>query len=70
MAFVEALNDFERIADQCSNIALLILSESDKTIKGNHHAYIRELHKGGDELYNSELAKRKEQYLQKLVFVD
>ena len=70
MAFVEALNDFERIADQCSNIALLILSESDKNIKGNHHAYIRELHKGGDELYNAELAKRKEQYLQKLVFVD
>ena len=70
MAFVEALNDFERIADQCSNIALLILSESDKKIKGNHHAYIRELHKGGDELYNVELAKRKEQYLQKLVFVD
>ena len=70
MAFVEALNDFERIADQCSNIALLILSESDKNIKGNHHAYIRELHKGGDELYNAELAKRKEQYLKKLVFND
>ena len=70
MAFVEALSDFERIADQCSNIALLILSESDKNIKGNHHAYIRELHKGGDELYNSELARRKAQYIEKLVFVD
>ncbi len=70
MAFVEALNDFERIADQCSNIALLILSESDKNIKGNHHAYIRELHKGGDELYNSELAKRKEQYLEKLLLLN
>ncbi len=70
MAFAEALNDFERIADQCSNIALLILSESYKHIKGNHHAYIRELHKGGDDLYNSELAKRKEQYLNKLVFND
>ena len=70
MAFVEALHDFERIADQCSNIALLILSESDKTIKGNHHAYIRELHKGGDELYNSELAMRKEQYLHKLILTE
>lgn len=70
MAFAEALNDFERIADQCSNIALLILSERYKDIKGNHHAYIRELHKGGDDLYNSELAKRKEQFLKKLVFND
>lgn len=45
LSFVELLNNFERIADQCSNIALLILSETDKRIKGNHHAYIRELHK-------------------------
>ena len=68
LAFVELLNNFERIADQCSNIALLILSETDKNIKGNHHAYIRELHKGGDEIYNNELARRKQQYLHNEVF--
>ena len=68
LAFVELLNNFERIADQCSNVALLILSETNKHIKGNHHAYIRELHKGGDEVYNTELAKRKNQYLNNEVF--
>ena len=61
MAFVEALTNLERIADQCSNVALLVLSESDKAILGNHHAYVRELHKGGDEIYNEEVAKRKKQ---------
>lgn len=66
MAFVEALTNLERVADQCSNIALLILSESDKAILGNHHAYIRELHKGGDELYNSEVAMRRAQYLDRV----
>ena len=66
MAFVEALTNLERIADQCSNVALLVLSESDKAILGNHHAYVRELHKGGDEIYNEEVAKRKKQYLSRL----
>ena len=66
MAFVEALTNLERIADQYSNVALLVLSESDKAILGNHHAYVRELHKGGDEIYNEEVAKRKKQYLSRL----
>ena len=66
MAFVEALTNLERIADQCSNVALLVLSESDKAILGNHHAYVRELHKGGDEIYNEEVAMRKKQYLSRL----
>lgn len=66
MAFVETLTNLERIADQCSNIALLILSESDKTILGNHHTYVRELHKGGDVTYNEEVAKRRAQYLERV----
>lgn len=66
MAFVDALTNLERVADQCSNIALLILSEKYEEIMGNHHAYVRELHKGGDDLYNRELNLRKEQYLSKV----
>ncbi len=66
MAYVEALTNLERIADQCSNIALLILSESDKAILGNHHAYVRELHKGGNTVYNEEVAKRRKQYLDRI----
>ena len=63
MAFVEALTNLERVADQCSNVALLILGEKYKEIMGNHHAYVRELHKGGDPIYNEELSKRKEQFM-------
>jgi len=66
MAFMEILTNLERISDQCSNIAILILSESDRRILGNHHAYIRELHKGGDVTFDTEHEKRKEQYLKRL----
>ena len=66
IAFVEILTNLERVADQCSNIALLILSANDRTILGNHHGYVHELHKGGDKNYNDELALRKTQYLSKL----
>ena len=65
MIFVDLLTNLERIADQCSNIALLILSQRDKSILGNHHNYLNELHKGGDVTYDKELEWQKEQYLEK-----
>lgn len=66
MAFMDILTNLERIADQCSNIAILILSESDRSILGNHHAYLRALHEGDDITFNTEHEKRKEQYLKRL----
>lgn len=66
MVFVDLLTNLERIADQCSNIALLILSKKDKTILGNNHGYVRELHKGGDVTYDAELARQREHYLKRL----
>lgn len=66
MMFIDLLTNLERIADQCSNVALLILSHKDKSILGNHHGYVRELHKGGDVTYDAELLRQKEQYLKRL----
>ena len=66
IVFMDLLTNLERVADQCSNIGLLILSKNDQSILGNHHGYVRELHKGGEEIYNTELIKRKEQYMHKL----
>ena len=66
LAFVDLLTNLERAADQCSNIGLLILGKSDKTIMNNHHGYVRELHKGGEEIYNNEVKKRRQQYLSRL----
>ncbi len=66
LAFVDLLTNLERAADQCSNIGLLILGKSDKAIMNNHHGYVRELHKGGEEIYNNEVKKRRQQYLSRL----
>lgn len=66
MVFMDILTNLERIADQCSNIAILVLSEKDRSVIGNHHAYLQTLHKGGDMTYDSQLSMRKEQYLTRL----
>ncbi|MBR4410140.1 MAG: Na/Pi cotransporter family protein [Firmicutes bacterium] len=66
MAFIDVLTNLERIADQCSNIALLILSMEDRSILGNHHGYVHQLHKGGDVTYDKELAHQKDHYLGRL----
>ena len=66
MSFIDLLTNLERIADQCSNIALLILSMEDRSILGNHHGYVHELHKGGDVTYDTELARQKKNYLERL----
>lgn len=66
MAFIDLITNLERVADQCSNVALLIMSYDDSSIIGNYHGYIKELHKGGEVNYDAELAKRKEQYLDRL----
>ena len=65
MIFVDLLTNLERIADQCSNIALLILSQRDKSILGNHPNKRNDLHKGGDVTYDKDLEWQKEQYLEK-----
>ncbi len=66
ITFVDILTNLERIADQCSNIGLLILSNDDASIIGNHHNYLQELHKGDDVNYAEELKNRKEQYITRL----
>jgi phosphate:Na+ symporter len=66
MAFIDLLTNLEGVADQCSNIALLILSMEDRSILGNHHGYVHELHKGGDVTYDTELARQKKNYIERL----
>ena len=66
MAFIDLITNLERVADQCSNIALLIMGYNDSAIIGNYHGYLKELHKGGEVNYDAELARRKDQYLEQL----
>lgn len=61
--FIETLTYLERASDQCSSIAMLIISRVDTRIRKNHHEYIEELHKETDSSYVSEIKSRREQYL-------
>ena len=66
LVFLEVLTYLERAADQCSRIALLMLSRENEAIRKNHHDYLRELHASGNQEYDAEIAARREQYLSKL----
>ena len=64
LVFMDALTHLERAADQCSNIALLIIGKNNDKVMDNYHAYIQELHNTtSDQSYLAELRNRKEQYL-------
>ena len=66
LAFMDALTHLERTSDQCSSIALLMLSRNNTEILGNHYDYLRHLHEGTDKHYASELRRRREQYVDQL----
>ena len=60
---MDALTYFERTADQCSSIAMLILGKKNEEIMKNHHLYLAELHASGDKSYLAEKENRGVQYL-------
>ncbi len=63
LIFMDMLTYFERTADQCSSIAMLMLGKNNEEIMKNHHLYLQELHASGDQSYLAEQENRKEQYL-------
>lgn len=67
--FIETLTYLERASDQCSSIAMLLLSMRNPEIRRNHHEYIHELHKEQDGAYVKELTARRAQFFEPLVSV-
>lgn len=63
LVFMDILTYFERTADQCSNIAMLLLGKHDGEILKNHHSYLEKLHKSSDQFYVAELQNRRTQYV-------
>ena len=63
LIFMDMLTYFERAADQCSSIAMLMLGRSNEEIMRNHHRYLEELHASGDQSYRAEHENRRMQYL-------
>ena len=66
LVFMEALTHMERASDQCSSIAVLMLARQNDAILNNHYDYLRHLHEGNDVNYQSELNRRREQYITEL----
>ena len=62
LIFMDMLTYFERAADQCSNIAMLLLGKNNEDILKNHHYYLHELHQSTDQSYVAEHENRKAQY--------
>lgn len=63
LIFMDMLTYFERAADQCSSIAMLMLGKNNEEIMKNHHMYLQELHASDDQSYLAEQENRKGQYL-------
>lgn len=63
LCFMDMLTYFERTADQCSSMAMLILGRNNEEIMKNHHLYLHELHASGDQSYMAEQENRRVQYL-------
>ena len=60
---MDILTYLERTADQCSNIAMLLLGKNNDEISKNHHLYMQELHASNDQSYLAEQENRKAQFL-------
>jgi len=63
LMFMDILTYMERAADQCSSIAMMMLSKHNDEILQNHHHYLQVLHESGEQNYVAEQAMRKEQFL-------
>jgi len=66
LIFMDLLTYFERAADQCSSIAMLMLGKKNDEIMKNHHLYLQELHASGDQSYVAEQNMRREQFISRL----
>ena len=63
LIFMDILTYYERAADQCSSIAMLLLAKNNVEIMKNHHFYLQQLHKNASQAFVAEQQNRKEQYL-------
>ena len=63
LVFQDLLTHLERTADQCSSIAMMLMSKRNEEILKAHHHYIHELHATADQSYLAEDKMRRAQFL-------
>ena len=70
LIFMEVLIHLERVADQCSSIAMFMMGKNNAEIMKNHHQYLQELHSSSDQSYLAEQEMRRAQYLTPLETIE
>jgi len=63
LIFQDILTHLERTADQCSSIAMMLMSKRNEEILKAHHHYIHQLHATADQSYLAEEKMRRAQFL-------
>ena len=66
LIFLDILVNVERIADQCSNLGVYTLAQSNADVMKSHHDYIQYLHQGKDDFFNQEYQQKHEKYFGQL----
>ena len=62
LIFLDSLVNIEAISDKCSNVGVFTLALVDDKVMTNHHDYLKKLHGGSDEAYNSTYAQLHDKY--------
>ena len=66
LMFIDVLTYLERVADQCSSNAMLLLAKHNEAILEDHHHYLQQLHSSADQSYVAEEKMRRAQYMMPL----
>ena len=66
IAFMELLNNIERISDTCSNVGVATIARIHPELANQTHKYISSLHQGDDADYNLQYNSARIKYFDKL----
>ena len=68
IAFLDIVNNLERIGDHCSSVALTVmhLNNKEKGVEFDPHEYLDELHKGDNVEYRQEFTNYRKMYFDKI----
>ena len=62
ITYQNVLQSLERASDQCSDLAVYILSREDSAITGQEHQYLHDLHHSDNEAYRRLFRENYEKY--------
>ena len=66
LQYENILSNLERISDQCSDLAVFILSSVDTSIMGSEHQYIYNLHHSDSKEYLREYEENYRRYFNRI----